>query len=218
MSLTPPLVYCFRFHSNGAHDLAEVVRHAVTSHRQISGKAVTSAFTAIHPVLNRNQRRYHVKILLVWRFQRIRPLVLLKSVLLKWRSVNTAVSGVTSVPMQFHPPKIWHGSDRDRNHASAVTGRWLKTEVKLRDILFVPYREQDYETIADPLRLSQWSDINFQRSKQALAHILPMLAPVKIPVATEIDLLHSQPFTNGHFHSFTLRSAVSLILFKLHEC
>jgi hypothetical protein len=39
-----------------------VVRHAVTSHRQISGNAVTSAFTAIHPVLNRNQRRYHVKI------------------------------------------------------------------------------------------------------------------------------------------------------------
>jgi hypothetical protein len=38
-----------------------VVRHAVTSHRQISGNAVTSAFTAIHPVLNRNQRRYHVK-------------------------------------------------------------------------------------------------------------------------------------------------------------
>jgi hypothetical protein len=37
-----------------------VVRHAVTSHRQISGNAVTSAFTAIHPVLNRNQRRYHV--------------------------------------------------------------------------------------------------------------------------------------------------------------
>jgi hypothetical protein len=41
--------------------LAEVVRHAVTSHRQISGNAVTSAFTAIHPVLNRKQRRYHVK-------------------------------------------------------------------------------------------------------------------------------------------------------------
>jgi hypothetical protein len=40
--------------------LAEVVRHAVTSHRQISGNAVTSAFTAIHTVLNRNQRRYHV--------------------------------------------------------------------------------------------------------------------------------------------------------------
>jgi hypothetical protein len=38
-----------------------VVRHAVTSHRQISGNAVTSGFTAIHPVLNRNQRRYHVK-------------------------------------------------------------------------------------------------------------------------------------------------------------
>jgi hypothetical protein len=45
--------------------LAEVVRHAVTSHRQISGNAVTSAFTAIHPVLNRNQRRYHVKISLL---------------------------------------------------------------------------------------------------------------------------------------------------------
>jgi hypothetical protein len=33
----------------------------VTSHLSTSVYAVTSAFTAIHPVLNRNQRRYHVK-------------------------------------------------------------------------------------------------------------------------------------------------------------
>jgi hypothetical protein len=84
-----------------------VVRHAVTSHRQISGNAVTSAFTAIHPVLNRNQRRYHVK-----KLKKYVKLVINKN-------SNGLIFCVadTKLSLWKHPISVWPDADFTRKFA-----------------------------------------------------------------------------------------------------